>query len=79
MFTLNSKSKANIEERTGLSTDQISVMSWEQIDSSIEKKTGKKIRLAPPIKPCLVGRGSVDISQGRLIPPGEIDKKLARI
>ena len=79
MFTLKAKSKANIEKRMGLPIDQISAMSCEQIDSRIEKKTGKKVRLARPRKSCLMGRGSVYISQGRLIPPGEIDKRLARI
>lgn len=79
MFTLHEKTRENIRKRIGLTTGQIEEMSWEQLDAFIEKKTGKKIQLAPPRKSCLSGRGSVYISLGRLIPESAVDKKLARI
>ena len=79
MFKLNATSKRNISKRKGMSVQSISDMSSDEIDARIEKRTGKKIRIEPPRKIALLGRGSVYISLNRLIPFGKVDKKLAKM
>ena len=79
MLPLSLKTKQNIEKSVGISTDQISSMSTTELDTHIEKKIKKKLRIYIPRDSLLIGRGSVYIYLRRLMEMDIIDKVLSRI
>jgi hypothetical protein len=58
-FTLNPTSKATIKRITGLTTDEISDMDIEDLQSKIEKKIGKPLCYSKKRDERLRGRGNV--------------------
>ena len=64
-ISLNQKSKEAIEKITGLTYDQITSMEIEDIESSIEKKIGKKLNFRHKKDSRLPSRGSVYLSLNR--------------
>ena len=78
MFILNDQVKDNVAEKTGLRVDQIVTMSSCTVNRQIEAKLNKKLPVGYP-SDHKTARGSVYINNGRLIMPGETDKKLSRI
>jgi hypothetical protein len=75
-ISLNKQSRASIEKVTGIPYDDLLVMDIDSIDTVIEKKIGKKLKLRPITDQRLVGRGSVYLYLNRLF---DIDtKKLNR-
>ena len=79
MFTLSEETKKNIEKDIGLTTDSISKMDFESIDTQIEKKIKKKLTFKPINDSRLIGRGSVYLFLRRLLRTFVADKKISQI
>jgi len=65
-ITLNKQSRASIEKITGIPYNDLLAMDIEEIDTVIEKKTGKKLTLKPVTDYQLIGRGSVYLYLNRI-------------
>lgn len=78
MFILKQKIKKDIRNKVGLTVDEISSMSSEQINKHIEKRLRKKIPMAYPDYR-IEARGSVYISLKRFLSRAKRDQKLANI
>ena len=79
MLKLNERSKQNIQRHVGIPCENIGSMDISTIESTIEKKKGRRIRLLKILDRRLIGRGSVYLFLDRLLNMNTIDKKLSRI
>lgn len=75
MLKLNSLTKKNIEEKTGISTDRISKITPCVFNRYLSRRIGKKIEVSSSSDKRLTGRGSVYIALNRIMKTSEIDKK----
>lgn len=78
MFSLNSKTKASIQKSTGMNADDIITMSHDELDSNIERKIGKKLRLKFIRKRGISARGNVYIFLSRILRRDWLDKEIAK-
>jgi hypothetical protein len=79
MHVLNEQSRKSILHNTGLTVEEISSMSLEEAELELEQKIGKKLFFRISKNPLLVGRGSVYLDLGRLMPIQKIERLLSRI
>ena len=66
-YTLNDKSKVRIEEKVGVSFDEIISSNAMDLDKHVERKIGKKLSHSPISDNRLIGRGSPFLYLGRFI------------
>ena len=78
-YRLSEETKELIARRIGLSVDQMTAMSADEIDRHIEKKIGKKLKLDNSNWSITGSHDSVYLSLGRLLYNKIADKYLARI
>lgn len=76
MFMLKDKIKKNIAKKTGLTFDQISSMSSDEINKHLEALLNKTLPMGYP-EDSLAARGSVYINTKRLITPEETEESIA--
>ena len=69
MFELSPDMKLSIFKNTGLKVDQISKMSFKEIDEHLGFKSGKKFPFIIPEDLRLIGRGSVYLFLRRTVQP----------
>lgn len=79
MYTLKEKTKMNIQRHTGINFEDIPSMDVFEIESSIEEKIGRKLKLPKLQDGRLASRGSVYLFLRRLIGINCIDRKISRI
>jgi len=79
MFKLHEETKKNIYKKTGINADKMLNMGTKQIDTNIEEKIGKKLKLKHTNDHRLRSRGSVYLFLLRILKIGKINKKLAHI
>lgn len=76
MFFLSDESRRSIQDSTGLSVEQIADMDFEEIDTKISHKLGRKV--SGYIKDdALLGRGQVYLAKNRFISAAEVERGLA--
>jgi hypothetical protein len=76
MFFLSDESRRSIQDSTGLSVEQIADMDFEEIDTKISHKLGRKV--SGYIKDdALLGRGQVYLAENRFISAAEVERGLA--
>ena len=78
MSELTTYTKKRIEKDTGLSYEQLKMLSIEEIDAHVEKRVGKKLRPVNRLR-SYVSRGSALLFLNRLISREEINKKFSHI
>ena len=79
MFNLNEKSKLIVKKNTGIDANMIPDMSFDEIESQIEKHKKIKIKKTLIKDRRLTSRGSVYLFLRRLIDIKTINKKLSKI
>ncbi len=79
MFKLNERIKNNIAISTGISFEEISKLSAQEIDERIEKKLHKKLEPENPTDIRRLGRGTPYLFLNRLVPIDWINKQLSKI
>jgi hypothetical protein len=73
---LSDESRRSIQDSTGLSVEQIADMDFEEIDTKISHKLGRKV--SGYIKDdALLGRGQVYLAENRFISAAEVERGLA--
>ena len=79
MKAINLKTKNAIERITGLSSVEIGNMEIEEVDSVIEKKIGKKLKIDTRLDSHFIPRGNVYLFLRRFLSMRLIEKTLGRI
>lgn len=72
--TLSPRMKQIVKDSTGFTPEEIRSKSVDELNSAIEKKVGHELKYAH--EPGIHARGSVLISQDRIITPSQVAKKL---